>query len=334
MGIMGLNVCVGIDAGTNSSKVAYFDVNENSTKIIAELENFNLLALREEAEIYFDEPIFSCVISVSDNFSRRQKDDVIFSAKKSGFKNVNLITSHEAVKMFMSNNNTDINESILTYDFGASKSDITLFNYDEIIEDEIIDDVCGNEFDKIFSEWLVERFTLNLIDKKILLNQAENIKITLSNSDYVTWRDVKILREDFERLIHFNVKRSLHTVEKFKRIYKPSRFILTGGCSNIPEVKKIFRGFEVIDNIIVKGAAIKAASISNDTSRNKSEKLNTALKIRELRGKLMELEEFLTRKQKDRLYILFRQAEGVSAAEPEIINFIENLINDILKSQD
>lgn len=322
MGITGLNVCVGIDKGTNSSKIAVFD--EGKAKIIAELENFDLLALREEAEIYFDEPVFSCVIAVPDNFSRRQKDDVIFNAKKSGFKNVTLTTSHEAANLMLGDT-----EKFLTYDFGASKSDITIFDNGEIIENEIIEDVCGNEFDKIFSEWLIERFTLNLIDKKIMSDKAENIKITLSNADYITWRDVKIFREDFERLIHFNIKRSFHTVEKLKRIYKPERFILTGGCSNIPEVRKIFKGFEVIDNVIAKGAAMKAASLSNDTN----EKINTASKIRELRGKLMEVEELLTRKQKDRLYILFRQAEGVSTVEPEIINFIENLINDIKKSQ-
>ena len=322
MGITGLNVCVGIDKGTNSSKVAMFD--EGSAKIIAELENFNPLLLREGAEIYFDEPIFSCVIAVPDNFSRRQKDDVIFNSKKSGFKNVTLITAHEAIIRILPYT------KILTYDFGASKSDIKIFDNGEVIENEVIEDVCGNEFDKIFSEWLIERFTLNLIDKKILLKKAENIKITLSNTDYITWRDVKIFREDFERLIHFNIKRSLHTVEKLKRIYKPERFILTGGCSNIPEVRKIFKGFEIIDNVIAKGATMKAASLSNDTN----EKINTASKIRELRGKLMEVEELLTRKQKDRLYILFRQAEGVSTVDPEIINFIENLINDIKKSKD
>ena len=322
MGITGLNVCVGIDKGSHSSKIAVFD--EGKAKIIAELENFDLLALREEAEIYFDEPVFSCVIAVPDNFSRRQKDDVIFNSKKSGFKNVTLITAHEAIIRILPYT------KILTYDFGASKSDITIFDNGEVIENEIIEDVCGNEFDKIFSEWLIERFTLNLIDKKILLKKAENIKITLSNTDYITWRDVKIFREDFERLIHFNIKRSLHTVEKLKRIYKPERLILTGGCSNIPEVRKIFKGFEIIDNVIAKGATMKAASLSNDTN----EKINTASKIRELRGKLMEVEELLTRKQKDRLYILFRQAEGVSTVDPEIINFIENLINDIKKSKD
>ena len=92
MSTTGLNVCVGIDAGSKTSKLAY------DSKIISELEGFNALELREEAEIYFDEPVFSCVISVPDNFSHKQKYDTVFHTKKSGFNNVNIITKSEALK--------------------------------------------------------------------------------------------------------------------------------------------------------------------------------------------------------------------------------------------
>ena len=311
-----LNVCVGIDAGSNTSKLAY------DSKLIAELENFDLLKLREEAEIYFDEPIFSCVVAVPDNYSRRQNDDVVFSAKKADFKNVTIITAHEAINLALNY------ERALVYDFGASRSELTVFVDNEILENVIINDVCGNEFDRVFAEWLSERFTLNLM--KVLLKKAEEIKISLSENDYVTWRDVNITRDDLERLIHFTVKRAAHVAKRLMRVYNPESFILTGGCARIPSVRKIFTqvvkdNIEINESLIANGASIKAISLT--TGDKASERFDTAAKIRELRGSLLELEELLTRKQKDRLYILFRQAEGIN--DPKIISLMENLIREI-----
>ena len=313
-----LNVCVGIDAGSNTSKLAY------DSKLIAELKNFDLLKLREESEIYFDEPVFSCVVALPDSYSRRQRDDVIFSAKKSGFKNVNIITAHEAINLALNY------ERALVYDFGASRSELTVFGDNEILENVIINDVCGNEFDRAFSEWLSERFTLNLIDKKVLLEKAREIKIFLSENDYVTWRDVNITRDDLERLIHFTVKRAAHVAKRLMRVYNPESFILTGGCSRIPLVRKIFTqvvkdNIEINESLIANGASIKALSLT--AGDKASERFDTAAKIRELRGNLLELEELLTRKQKDRLYLLFRQAEGIN--DPKIIALMENLIREI-----
>ena len=318
MSITNLNVCVGIDAGSNTSKLAY------DSKLIAELENFDALKLREEAEIYFDEPIFSCVIAVPESYNRRQCDDVIYNAKKSGFKNVTIITAHEAINMALNY------ESSLVYDFGATKSELTLHNGDEVLESVIIEDVSGNEFDKVFAEWLSERFTLDLIDKKVLCERAEAIKISLSENDYVTWRDVNIYRDDLERLIYFTIKRAAHVAKRLMTVYKPESFILTGGCAKIPLVRKVFMNMvsdtiEINESLIANGASLKAASLVK--SNVGAEKLNTATKIRELRGRLIELEESLTRKQKDRLYLLFRQAEGIN--DPKIIALMENLISEI-----
>ena len=282
-----------------------------------------MLKLREEAEIYFDEPVFSCIIAVPDSYTSRQKSDVVFKAKKSGFKNVDIITAHEAITLNLNY------ERALVYDFGASRSELTVFGDKEILESVILDDVCGNEFDKVFAEWLSERFTLDLIDKKVLLKKAEDIKIVLSVNDHIKWREVDIARDDLERLIHFTIKRAAHVAKRLMRVHNPESFILTGGCAKIPLVRKIFMNIvndtiEINESLIANGATVKANSF---TTGNKTEKFNTAAKIRELRGKLIELEESLTRKQKDRLYILFRQAEGIN--DPKIIALMENLIREI-----
>ena len=318
--MINLNANVGIDAGNHTSKLAY------NNKFIASIPKFNLIELREQAEIFFDEPVFSCVIALPDFYSKRQRDDVIFNAKKSGFKDIQIISAHEAMINALEDKNR-----VLILDFGASKSEIIFFDNNEILDNEIFYDICGNEFDKIFSQWLCERFTLNLIDEKILLSRAELIKIALSSNDFITWREISIMREDFERLIRFSVKRILHTIERFIECYRPKKFIITGGCSEIPLVRKIFNALniqiEYNTNLIASGASLKARMSSQENKS--SEKINVFAKIRELRGELIEIEELLTRKQKDKIYFLFRQAEGLLTND--IINLLENLIKSIKK---
>ena len=317
----GLNVNVGIDAGTHTSKLAYDD------KLIATLEGFDPLELREQAEIFFDEPVFSCVMALPESFTRRQRDDVVFNAKKSGFKNITTISSHEAIINAIGENSG----RVLVYDFGASKSDISIFDGDGVLDNETLSDVSGNKFDEVFAEWLSDRFTLDLIDKKILREHAEKIKISLSSNEFVVWRDVHITSDDLERLIRFTIKRAAHVVERFAACYRPGRFIMTGGCSFIPIARKIFDAlnmrFDLDDELIVRGAAIKARSLSKDN--HTSDKINRASRLRELRGELIELEEFLSRKQKDRLYFLFRQAEGIASSDPAIINLMEKMIEEV-----
>ena len=316
----GLNVSVGIDAGSHTSKLA------GDGKVIASFSGFDLLKLREEAEIYFDEPVFSCVIAVPDSFGIGQRGELNFTAKKSGFKNIEIIQQREAVS-----NALDSDSKILACDFGASKIEFMFFQDSEFVDGEIIEDVCGSEFDRIFAEWLRERFTLNLIKEKELLELAEKFKIELSQKEILTWRGVNIAREDFERLIYFPVKRASHTLERFIKCFNPERFIMTGSCAEIPLAKKIFSGLfpktEFIKNLAALGASAKADSLSSARERRQRSDINA--KLREIRGSLMSLEDLLTRKQKDRLYFLFRQAEGILPGNPALIKLLENLISEI-----
>ena len=318
-----LNVSVGIDIGSSYSKISSYD-----EKIIAAMPGCDFLKLREEAELYFDEPVFSCVIAEGGG---KRREDLIFNAKKAGFKNIEIIHSHEA----MENNFDNKNGKILVFDLGASKSEIIFFENSSVIDSEIIQDVCGNEFDKIFASWLSERFSLNLINKKDLLTQAEKFKQDLSFNEKISWRDVDILREDFERLIYFSLKRVSHTVERFLDCYAPKEFIITGGCSEIPAVKKIFSelfsnfnfNIEFNKNFIASGAAKKASSLSS--SQEHTKRLDNAAKLSQIRGALIELEDLLTRKQKDRLYSFFRHTEALSLNNPALIKILENLISEI-----
>ena len=63
------------------------------------------------------------------------------------------------------------------------------------------------------------------------------------------------------------------------------------------------------------------------SSNKSSGSFKNSAKLRELRGNIIELEEKQTRNQKDRLYLIFRQAEAINSTE--IIKLMENLIKEI-----
>ncbi|MBQ7193064.1 MAG: Hsp70 family protein [Synergistaceae bacterium] len=316
MTALNLNVSVGIDAGSVSSKLAYSD--NLGTRILAEVEGFDAVSLREEAEIFFDEPVYSCVVAVNETMNSRQRDKLRTSANLSGFRDVEIIGSNEAMILEL-----DDDARTLVCDFGASRSSFTVLEDSEIL-DSVDVDVCGNMFDKIFADYLAERKMIKKVDGKIL-REARRIKHILSENTSRLWHSVNIFREDFERLIYFPVKRASHTFNKIKKVWKPERIILTGGCSKIPVVREFFVEAEIFEGLIAKGASLRALSMTKQGTRKNIS--DNASRIRELRAEILGIEELLTRAQKDRLYMMFRQVEG--ANDSGIISIMENLVREI-----
>lgn len=312
-------MCAGIDAGSSESKLAYAD--ELGTRIIARLEGFDLSSLREEAEAFFDEPVFSCVVAVSENFTRVQRDNIKIRAGACGFDNIEIISEHEAIILSLGDSG-----KTLVYDLGASGCRMFMIDGEELVESEIIDDVCGREFDRKFGEYLAERFRVESVNAM----DIARIRDALSEEVSCEWRETRIFREELERIIHFPVKRTARVLSRLERVHNPSRIILTGGGIKIPcvwnvlaesvRVKPEYRG-----NLIAEGAAFRAKVLRKGSRQTKKE--DTSARIRELRGGIIGLEEKLTRRQKDRVYAMFRQAEGISDAG--VIALMENLIRDI-----
>ena len=315
----GLNVCVGIDAGSYASKLAYAD--ELSTRIIAELEGLDLNALREEAEGFFDEPVFSCVVAVPEDFTRVQRDNLKIRAGACGFDKIEIIPEHEALILALGENGRT-----LVYDLGYSGCRIFMIEGGILIESEIISDVCGQEFEGKFGEYLSERFGVEAMD----VNDVRRIRHRLSEEKSAEWRERRIFREELERLEHFAVKRTARVLARIERVCKPERVILTGGNVKSPAVWRVIEEAlsvkpEYRGNIAAEGAASRARTLQKGSV--KAERADNSVRIRELRGEIIGLEEILTRRQKDRVYAMFRQAEGIN--DSGIISLMENLIRDI-----
>ena len=313
-----LSVCVGIDAGSCESKLAYAD--ELSTRILASLEGFDLTALREEAEAFFEEPVFSCVTALPDG-SRRVRTE------GTGFTEVYEIPQSEAVILGLGREGRNI-----VYDLGALAGRIYVVDGQEVIESENITDFCGKTIDRDFEEYITERFRLNTKDPSIS-SETRRIKHALTENDSAVWREVKIFRYELERLIHFPAKRTARVIQRLCRVYQPEGVILTGNSVKIPEVRRVIAEVtgmtpEYMGNLVAEGAALRAMELQKDSARAKTAGIpDTAARLRELRADVLAIEERLTRKQKDRVYALFRQAEGIHDAG--IITLMENLIREI-----
>ena len=311
----GLNVCVGIDAGSYESKLAYSDAL--STRIIARLEGFDLAALREESEAFFDEPVFSCVVA----------RDAGVRADGTGFSEVEVITQSEAVILGLDGEGEQ--RKSVVYDLGESACRMYVVNGHELKDSARIDDVCGKVIDMNFAEYLAERYGFSAGDSNVL-HEAGRIKHSLTENEVTSWYERKIYRYELERLIHFPVKRTARVLNRLVRVHKPEVVILTGGSVKIPEVRKVIAGVlgitpEYRGNLIAEGAAARAREIQRDNV--KAKRPDTASKLRELRAGMLELEEKLTRRQKDRVYAMFRQAEGINDAG--IIALMENMIREM-----
>ena len=307
-----LSVCAGIDAGTRESKLAYSD--GLGTRIIARLEGFDLLALREESEAYFDEPVFSCVVA-SDSRVRPEN---------SGFSDVHVIPQSEAVILGLGRD-----EKNIVCDFGESAFRMYVVNAHEVIDAETVSDVCGKVIDENFAEYLAERYCFRMSDSEVM-HEARRIKHALTDNEITSWRERDIYRYELERVIHFPVKRSARTLQRLVRVHKPEGVILTGGSIKIPEVRRVISDVlgispEYRGNLIAEGAAVKARELQRDNARAK--RPDNAARLRELRAKMLELEDRLTRRQKDRVYAIFRQAEGINDAG--IITLMENMMREI-----
>ena len=309
-----LSVCVGIDAGSCESKLAYSD--GLGTRIIARLEGFDLTALREEAEAFCEEPVFSCVVAA----------DSGIRTEGTGFTDVCWIPQSEAVILGLKREDRNI-----VCDLGASACRIYTVDGHELIEAEKITDFCGKTIDHDFEEYITERFRLNPKDQNIPI-EIRRIKHSLTENDFTVWREVRIFRDELERLIHFPAKRTARVIQRLCRVHKPEGLILTGGSVKIPEVVRVFS--EVVGvipeyrmNLIAEGAAAKAREIQKDSARKLTAQLDTAARLKDLRADVLAIEDRLTRRQKDRVYSLFRQAEGINDAG--IITLMEGLIRDI-----
>ena len=245
-----------------------------------------LKLLREDAEVHLNTFIYSCVITVPACFNSLQRVAVLCAAREAGFsREVKILNEPTAAALYVGNKEG----RYLVLDFGAGTADISVVEMEanvwHVLESVGTKNIGGYDFDVLLAEWIIERAGLygikdnaeNLHIWNYLRRETEKVKIALSTCERFEllpfaalerFEPIVIEREDFNRLIHFHIKRIVNWVKILWEVYNPQKLLLVGGSSKIPLLKQMllqeiiapeYFGYCMEDSVVI-GAAMHSSS--------------------------------------------------------------------------
>lgn len=236
--------------------------------------------LREDAEAYLGDFVMSSVIAVPACFSLAQRQAVASAAETAGLREVRILNEPTAAALSYGKNGR-----FLVLDFGAGTVDISVVEGEEdtwqVLESVGSSEIGGYDFDVSLAEWLRDRLLIGPLSVsdagwRVLVAEAEAIKIALSSCKNYSWQPpafngkdfqpIVVEREELERLMRFSIRRLTHTVQRLWENYAPDHLLLAGGSSRIPLLREMLeKSILKSDNLsfcaeeaIVFGAALYA----------------------------------------------------------------------------
>ena len=314
-----------------------------------------LRALREDAEVFLGRFVSSCALAVPANFSTLQREVMTRAAEAAGMTNVRLIDEPVAAALAFGREGR-----FLILDFGAITSDISIVENEggmwRILESVENSEIGGRDFDIALAEWLRERLKLGNTPEgnpcwRALLLEAEAIKIALSSCLTYDWKPpsldcrefpvVTIECEELERVTRFSIRRLLNMVRRLWEKHLPERLLLVGGSSRIPLVREIIER-EIVgperltvcaDESIAIGAALYAARQecpSPDAVSGGDDHVDSSAsdrRTRDLKMRLVPVENALTVAQKIRLHTMFDKLENLK--DDVSAEILEGVVKDL-----
>jgi molecular chaperone DnaK (HSP70) len=216
-----------------------------------------LRAIREDAEVFLERFVSSCVLAVPACFSLAQREAMSQAAKAAGLREARIVNEPTAAALAFGGEGR-----FLILDFGAGTVDVSVVESEnkvwQVLESVGSARLGGYDFDIALAEWLSERLRLDPMPiddprRRALVLEAENIKIALSSCRSYNWnppaldgrsflQPLRVEREDLERMMRFSIRRLIHVVRKLWERYEPERLLLVGGSSRIPLLYEILEG--------------------------------------------------------------------------------------------
>lgn len=243
------------DMGTNVTYSAY-----GRKYTPEELSALVLKQLKEDAEFELGHPVEEAVISVPAYFNDRQRAATRNAGLLAGLKVERLVNEPSAAALSYHVENYDESEVFIVFDFGGGTLDVTLVDaFDNIIEiQSIVGDnkLGGKDFNTLIAYDICVRNgiswdTLSRQEREILLREAEQIKIRLSDEEqsvaHVRIRDREYTYElDNQGLIHLSADLFSKIQKILNRLMNNgmvalddiSRVIMVGGSSKMPIVRR------------------------------------------------------------------------------------------------
>ena len=251
------------DMGTDVKFKAY-----DQTYTPEELSALVLKQLKGDAEFELGHPVEEAVISVPAYFDDKQRAATRNAGLLAGLKVERLINEPSAAALSYHIEHYDEDEMFVVFDFGGGTLDVSLVDsFDNIIEIQAIsgnNKLGGKDFNTLIAYDICARNNifwdkLSSQTKEILLREAEQVKIKLTDEDKVS-AVIRIDGKDYsykldnQQLINLSEKlftgiQKVLTRMMNERMITPediSRVIMVGGSSKMPVVRqfisRLFQG--------------------------------------------------------------------------------------------
>lgn len=210
-----------------------------------------LAMLREDGEAFAGVFLESCVVAVPASFSFAERSAMARAARAAGFARIRMVNEPTAAALAFGEKGR-----FMILDYGAGTADLSVVESGEgvcqVLESGGIPSCGGWDFDAALAMHLAERTRAKWMGKdslhgRMLLSEAEEIKIALSNCMSYEWipppglgaAPLSVSRRELEGLIRPSIERVVALTETFAAKYRPSRLLLVGGGSRIPLLRKL-----------------------------------------------------------------------------------------------
>ena len=287
--------------GTEDDLRVIFNNKEYSA---IEISSLILKKMKDDAELWFKEPVESAVITVPAYFSDKQRDATRKAGQFAGLKVQKILDEPTAAAVAYGVDNIEPDESrtILIYDLGGGTFDVSILMITGGIFSQLSLEgdmwMGGDDFDQMIMDYVIEQIKKEhdiepKINQRFMLDlkkNAEKAKIELSslNSTEIVLLgllqnkngnlidiEIELSRTKFEDMIRSKIMESIELVEVAIRganlkVEQIDDIILVGGSSRIPLVRRLlqdkFGEKKILQNIdAMKCVALGAAIVAART---------------------------------------------------------------------
>lgn len=297
-GILSFKRFMGKESKDFNSKYEYTQIDHNSLDELklnhnkssitpVELSSIILKQLMQSAKENFRKDFTDAVITVPAYFDDAARSATFQAAKLSGINVLRLLNEPTAAALAYGIDNKK-KGTYLVYDFGGGTFDVSLLKIAEGVFKVVATNgdtlLGGDDIDNILVDYLLEQLKLeaNSYNLSSLKYLSQLTKEKLSSEEIVeinfASQNILITKKQFEALISPIIKKTVKLTSETLKIAKIESknidgIILVGGSSRIPLIKKeLSKEFQckILDDIdpdeaVVRGAAIQAHNLTNDT---------------------------------------------------------------------
>lgn len=230
-----------------------------------ELSSFVLRKLKEDAQVYLQEPVTEAVVSVPAYFNNAQRDATKRAGELAGLLVKRIINEPSAAALACQHLYPEEETLEMVFDFGGGTLDVSIVDcFENIINVVAVsgdNHLGGCDFDRALAEFFcreqaMDYSKLPASEQAAVMKSAEACKIALSDSEQA---EMAVYFEGRKKTVLFDTEKMIQaSAGIFKRLLEPmkqavlgaeigwediSRIILVGGSCKMPAVRLYLQHF-------------------------------------------------------------------------------------------